>query len=240
MSNSPFGVPPPPGGYGPPPGPPGYGPPGYGPPAPGFGPSGAPGAPSANPYAAPGAAPAWEPPVGGVPGAGMKWLYLAGWAGYYLFAIGGGVMTYLATASGGAGSDGAEMASMLPLIGVVFLVLAPIGSMVWLYKAWTTVPPDMRYTDSGKWITPGTAVGYCFIPFYNLYWIFVANVGLCEAINRTLLARGGQPRAPKGLAIAACIGQLVPYCNLLFGPILWTVYMFMLDGARKELVGRPA
>jgi hypothetical protein len=234
MSNGPFGVPPPPGGYGPPPG---YGaPPGYAQPGTALAP---PGPPGANPYAAPGAT-TWEGPAGTVDGAGMKWLYLAGWGGYYLFAIGGGVMSYLVAAGGGASSDLAQVAGLLPLVGVVFLLLAPIGSMVWLYKSWSTVPQDMRYTDSGKWITPGTAVGYCFIPFYNLYWIFVANVGLCEAINRTMLARGGQPRAPKGLAIAACVAQLVPYCNLLVGPILWSVYMFMLDGARKEMVARPA
>lgn len=170
----------------------------------------------------------------------MKWLFLAGWAGYWVFAAGGGVMAYLAAASGGASSDGAQVAGMLPIIGIVFLFLVPIASMIWLYKAWSTVPPEMRYTDGGKQVTPGTAVGYCFIPFYNLYWIFVANVGLCEAINRSLLARGGQARAPRGLAIAACVAHLVPYCNLLASPILWTIYMFSVDGARKELAARPA
>ena len=66
----------------------------------------------------------------------------------------------------------------------------------------------------------------------------MANIGLCEAINRTLVAQGKQPKAPKGLAIAACIGQLVPYCNMLAGPVLWTVYMFMVDGARKEMLSQ--
>jgi hypothetical protein len=178
--------------------------------------------------------------AGSLPGSAMKWLFLAGWAGYWLFAIGGGVASYIATSEGGAGSDGAQTAAMLPLVGVIFLFLVPVASMIWLYQSWNTVPPDMRYTDGGKAVTPGTAVGYCFIPFYNLYWIFVANVGLCDAINRTLLAKGGAARAPKGLAIAACVAHLVPYCNLLLSPILWTVYMFMLDGARKEMLSRPA
>jgi hypothetical protein len=171
----------------------------------------------------------------------MKWLFLAGWAGYWLFAIGGGVAVYFATVEGGAGSEGAQSAAMLPYVGLIFaLFMVPAVFAIWLYQSWSSVPPDMRYTDGGKAVTPGTAAGYCFIPFFNLYWIFVANVGLCDAINRSLLAKGGAARAPKGLAIAACVTYIIPYCNVLISPILATVFMFMLDGARKEMIARPA
>jgi hypothetical protein len=221
----PGGYGPPPGGYGPPGGPPGYGPP----PGPGYPP------PGANPYAAPQVGGAVGGPI--VPaGSGMKWLYVAGWVGCWIFTgIGYGIIAAVSSSSPGE-DPGALIA--LPLVGMLFLVLAPIGSLVWLYKAWASVPPDMRCTDAGKWVTPGSAVGYLFIPFFNLYWIFIANVGLCEAVNRTLLSRGGQARAPKGLAIAASISHLVPYCNLLVSPILWTIYMIMMDGARREMVNR--
>jgi hypothetical protein len=172
------------------------------------------------------------------PGGAMKWLYIAGHAGYWIFAVAGvGLTLALAPSGGRAGaSDGAAMAGLLPLFGLVFLVVALVAALVWLHKAWSSVPDQMRYNDAGRWITPGQAVGYNFIPFYNLYWVFVANLGLCEAINRTLVAQGKQPKAPKGLAIAACVSQLVPYCNLLVGPILWAVYMFMVDGARREML----
>jgi hypothetical protein len=218
--------PPTPGGYGPPPG--GGQPPGYGPPAGGYG--------AANPYQAPGALQAISGGLGPPPGSGMKWLYIAGHAGYWLFAVGGVVLTAVLAEPGGRATDTQAMASMIPLLGVVFILVALVAAMVWLYKAWASVPDQMRYTDAGRWITPGQAVGYNFIPFYNLYWVFVSNLGLCEAINRTLVAQGKQPKAPKGLAIAACVSQLVPYCNLLVGPILWAVYMFMVDGARREML----
>jgi hypothetical protein len=169
-------------------------------------------------------------------GSGMKWLYVAGWAGFWLFAMTGYALIGFAAASNPGDDPGALVA--LPAVGFLFLVLAPIGSMIWLYKAWASIPPDMRYTDSGKAVTPGAAIGYLFIPFFNLYWVFIANVGLCEAVNRTLVSRGGQPRAPKGLAIAACISHLVPYCNFLVAPILWTIYMVMMDGARRDMVNR--
>ena len=173
------------------------------------------------------------------PGGAMKWLYIAGYASYWLFAIGGVALTVAMTSAGGAPGDGATVASMLPILGFLFVVVAFVAAMVWLHKAWSSVPDQMRYTDAGRWITPGQAVGYNFIPFYHLYWVFVSNLGLCEAINRTLVAQGKQPRAPKGLAIAACVTQLVPYCNLLVGPILWAVYMFMVDGARREMMSQP-
>ena len=190
-----------------------------------------------NPYQAPGGM-----QVTGAllapPGGAMKWLYIAGHAGYWLFAVGGVVLTAVLAEPGGRASDASASAAMVPLMGVVFLIVALVAAMVWLHKAWSSVPDQMRYTDAGRWITPGQAVGYNFIPFYNLYWVFVANLGLCEAINRTLVAQGKQPKAPKGLAIAACVSQLVPYCNLLVGPILWAVYMFMVDGARKEVLSQ--
>ena len=225
--NGPLGPPPPPGGpYGPPPG---FGPP----PAPP--PPQAPYAPLANPYAAPYAG----PPVvsaGGVPGSAMKWLFVAGYAGYWVFAFAGYAVTVAVAGAADAGDATALAGTLLILVGVLSLLLGFVASLVWLYKAWSTVPQEMRYSDSGKWVTPGQAVGYLFIPFYNLYWVFIANVGLCEAVNRTLLSRGRQPQAPKGVAIAACVTHIIPYCNLLVAPVLWTIYMFQVDRARREML----
>ena len=173
------------------------------------------------------------------PGTALKWLFIGGHLGYWLFVVGGVVLS-AAMATPGSPPDGAAaVASLVPLLGVVFIFGAYVVSLVWLSKCWASLPEQMRYTEGGRWVTPAQAAWYCLIPFYNLYWMFVANVGLCDAINRTLAAQGAQPRAPKGLAIAACVAQLVPYCNFLVGPILWTVYMFMVDGARREMLSRP-
>jgi hypothetical protein len=191
-----------------------------------------------NPYQAPGGPMQSTGSLAAPPGGAMKWLYIGGLAGYWLFAIGGVVLAAVLAPVGGGSNDRAAFASMLPLMGLVFLILVVVAAMVWLHNAWSSVPEQMRYTDAGKWITPGQAVGYCFIPFYNLYWWFVTSLGLCEAINRTLVAQGKQPKAPKGLAIAASVSQVVPYCNFLVAPILWTVFMFMVDGARKEMLGQ--
>ena len=218
-----YGQPPPPGGYG------GYS---YGqqPPQGGYGYQQQP-----NPYAPPQVA--FVPYNGGgnvpVPGGTMKWLYMAGFFVPVLFIIVGAM---LAGAMGNDSDGGNAVAAILPLSMILF-VLVPVAALVWLYKSWSAIPPQMRYTDGGKWVSPGAAIGFLFVPFYNWYWVFVANVGLCDAINRTLVMGGGQPRAPKGLAIACCIIGLIPYVNYL-SPITWTIYMFLMDSAKKELVNR--
>jgi hypothetical protein len=187
-----------------------------------------------NPYQAPGAQ-----DHGGAlapPGAALKWVYVGGHAAYWVFTFGGLLLTVVLGDAKVARGEGAAMASRLPLAGVPFLPVALIGAAVWLHRAWESVPAAMRYTNQGRWITPGKAIGYLFVPFYNLYWMFVVTQGLCDAVDRTLLERGAQPRAPRGLATAACATQLVPYCNLLVAPILWAIYMSRVDGARRAMV----
>jgi len=99
------------------------------------------------------------------------------------------------------------------------------------------LPPSMRYTATRQ-VSPGQAIGFLFIPFFNWYWIFVANVGYCDALDRMLINQGSHRRAPKGLAIACCVTQLVPYVNILIAPFLWMTYMILADRAKAELLPR--
>ena len=39
--------------------------------------------------------------------------------------------------------------------------------------------PMVRHDDPST----GKAIGFMFIPFYNWYWIFFANLRLCDRIN---------------------------------------------------------
>jgi hypothetical protein len=229
MGNNPFG--PPPGGYGPPAG-------GYGPP-PGGGQYGGPQgyAQPGNPYAPPQAYASVIGPGGALPGGRMKVLYLVGWAGVFVFAGLGGVLSGVVSGAGGGDDASAIVAIVAFSLAGLSAIGAMVGHFIWLYQAWSTVPPEMRYTNGGTWVSPGKAVGYLFIPFFNLYWLFIANVGLCSAINRTLQSRGQNPSAPGGLATAACVTQLIPYCGALVAPILLCIYMFQADTARRQMLG---
>ena len=69
-------------------------------------------------------------------------------------------------------------------------------SHILLYRFWCVIQDGEART------TPGKAVGFCFIPFFNLYWIYVAIVGLAKDMNayRTQWNIEG-PRVSEGLAL---------------------------------------
>jgi hypothetical protein len=94
-------------------------------------------------------------------------------------------------------------------IGTLFLLSAAIYQLVILARAWYCLRAASPRT------TPGMAVGMLFIPFYNLYWIFIAYNSLAADWNR-LASRAanlrGAPRMSEGTFLAYCI------CALLFPP----------------------
>ena len=68
-------------------------------------------------------------------------------------------------------------ADMLKTAGLFLLILLAVAAMtvtalvfkcILLFRLWKLVPPEQAAT------TPGKAVGFLFIPFFNLYWNFVA------------------------------------------------------------------
>jgi hypothetical protein len=76
-----------------------------------------------------------------------------------------------------------------------------------LYQAWAALPEKYRET------TPGRAVGFLFIPFFNLYWVWVALPGFARRVNRVVGEEGGgRGKEPVGLYVAFC---LVPCAELV-------------------------
>lgn len=133
--------------------------------------------------------------------------------------------------------QGTSVAMVVAGVAVLASLLAyAISVMVWIYKSWEFIPAEYRRNASGRAFTPGEAMGMHFVPLYNLYWLFVQNLGYCDALDSVMIQSGRSGRAPKNLALAACVVQVVPYVNYFFGPILWMVYMFVVDGVKKQLV----
>jgi len=94
-------------------------------------------------------------------------------------------------------------------MGIILLSLAPVvysvivGCLLW-YKAWTSIQDGCART------TPGRAIGFLFIPFYNFYWIFQAFWGFAKDYN-SYIARHevAASRLPEGLFLSLCILSLV-------------------------------
>jgi hypothetical protein len=109
-----------------------------------------------------------------------------------------------------------------------------IAALVWLYKSWAMLPESARFTGNGTRVTPGGAVGFLFVPFYNLYWYFACSAGFCTALNRQLEAYGSPKRASRGLAITAAVFQVIPYVNLVLAPFFWVAFMMSAESAKRE------
>lgn len=90
------------------------------------------------------------------------------------------------------------------------LIAHSIVNLVWTYRFWSWVPPEHRHTSLWKkYISPGQAVGFLLIPYFNLYWMFVMMLGMCEVFDRLAVAYPIGKRPPKDLAIASIVVQFV-------------------------------
>jgi len=63
---------------------------------------------------------------------------------------------------------------------IVGLLVSSISACMLLYQLWKLIPANIART------TPGKAVGFCFIPVFNIYWVFVAFNGLGKDMNKIL------------------------------------------------------
>jgi hypothetical protein len=104
-------------------------------------------------------------------------------------------------------------------VGVLCMVIAQILQLMTLHRNWKCL------SLAGATVTPGAAVGFLFIPFFNLYWIFRAYYGLPQEWNRITAAHEETrlaPRMPEGLFLAYCITSLIfpPVALILGFPVM--------------------
>lgn len=124
---------------------------------------------------------------------------------------------------------------IIALVVLVFLLYGQIAAgLVWVYKAWSWLPWDQRYTRHWRsWLTPSQVALMLLIPYFHYYWMFVANCGLCDALDRMRVSYPTAKPAPKNLAIAACVCQLlIPFP---VGSILWFVFMSRIERMTAEM-----
>jgi hypothetical protein len=111
-------------------------------------------------------------------------------------------------------------------IGIIPLIASVVLYFILLYRFWDAIK------DGNPRTSPGQAVGFMFIPFFNFYWMFVAIHGLAQDLNKYTQGRGiPAPKAEEGMALALCIlsiVNIVPYLNfitgiatLILGIIVW-------------------
>ncbi|MEI6085095.1 MAG: DUF1559 domain-containing protein [Verrucomicrobiota bacterium] len=125
-----------------------------------------------------------------------------------------------------------------PVAALVILHFATCGifTFIWLNLMHGKLP-RIRPDDPSA----GRAIGFCFIPFYNFYWIFFTYRRLCLRLDEQRGLYGLPPKNLTGLATTACIFQVIPYVNLLIGlPIIFPIFAGMMQANVNELVATSA
>ena len=97
--------------------------------------------------------------------------------------------------------------TLLIFIGLFALLAAFVLGLIFIYKSWNQIQDGYQKT------TPGKAVGFMFIPFFNLYWPFVCLWGLSQDLN-AYTKRHNIPAQPvsESLALTFCI---LTICSIL-------------------------
>ena len=121
-------------------------------------------------------------------------------------------------------------------IGALLIIPGGIIGFVLLYRFWFIIQPGEPRT------TPGKAIGYLFIPFYNIYWLYVAWVGLAKDMNETCRKYNITATVNEGMALAYYILVLlswIPYVGFvtaIVGFIIEAIVMKQLVEASIKII----
>jgi hypothetical protein len=83
--------------------------------------------------------------------------------------------------------------------------------------------------------TTAQAIGYQFIPFFNLYWTFFNPLRLCDRITFQYRLRGRDEEAPRGLMLASAVCSMIPYANVVSMLVLWPIATCLLQSKINRL-----
>lgn len=135
-------------------------------------------------------------------------------------------------------ASGALFAVAAGSFGLWYLLLLAYGILnaVWIYKFWSWIPPEQRYTSMWKkYISPGAAVGFLFIPYFNIYWMFVVYLGIPDIMERMRVQYPSSKGSAKTLALVALV---VPMVFFPAGPFLQYMFAKHVEQMASEMQAR--
>ena len=119
------------------------------------------------------------------------------WCALWLVASGGTLVTAILAANRAT----QEAAIAIP----VFLLMAVIVNLMFIHRIWSAI----QFGGIAR-TSPGKAVGFLLIPFFNIYWIFNILPGWATDYNATLQEENLQaPQMGQGILIAHVIFSLI-------------------------------
>lgn len=152
-----------------------------------------------------------------------KGFYAGGWGA----GIGSGLLLILvgfAAIAGGRGRD-AEAGVAFIVLAYIPILFAAVVMLVLIYKMWAAIQ------DGQVRATPGKALGFLFIPLFNLYWVFQVFPGFADDYNAYAARHSlNVPRLDRG--ITYCILTLcaiVPILGMLCVLVNFFIALMMIS-----------
>ncbi|MCX5773981.1 MAG: hypothetical protein NTX05_05165, partial [Fusobacteria bacterium] len=131
---------------------------------------------------------------------------------------------------------------IISLCGGAFLIVALVYKMILLYSMYKRI-----YEGHGS-ASPGKAVGFIFIPAFNIYWVFYVYAGLVGRIRSYMKNHGIEHKmgACKWMAVLAILLTWVgpvasyflgDYCQIvsIIGVLLMVLYLYKCTKAVEKI-----
>lgn len=83
------------------------------------------------------------------------------------------------------------LVSGITIISFILMLIGMVFGLIYLHRAWVLLQPHTKVS------TPGKAVGFLFIPLFNLYWVFIAYWRWSQEWNRLVAASPSHPKSPR-------------------------------------------
>jgi hypothetical protein len=126
--------------------------------------------------------------------------------------------------------------SILFAVWYFALIAYGILAMIWTYKFWSWIPPEQRHTPMWKkYISPGQALGFMFIPYFNIYWMFVLYLGIADILERMRVVYPTEKGPAKNLALMRII---VPFLFFPAAPFLDYLFDKHVEGMAADMQAR--
>jgi len=160
------------------------------------------------------------------------WFYTGAWS------LGSGLV--LAVSIGRVREVILNPGTQLEPLGLVLIAVVACSSAVFLvliYKMWAALQDGVETT------TPGRAVGFLFIPLFNLFWLFKAVGGFPVAYNEYVQRHSlPLPKLASGLFYAYVLASLlawVPLFGVFAAALAWVLGILVISQACNAVNALP-
>ncbi len=124
------------------------------------------------------------------------------------------------------------------MVGGIGLLYASIVALIFCYKMWESIQ------DGHARMSPGKAVGFLFIPLFNLYWMFHVFWGFAKDYNAYIERNGvNVKKLREELFLAFSILPLttwIPFLNFVTTIAYWVVFCMVVSQVCDAVNTLPA